>query len=69
MSGPVPLVSPYAFMAHIVTDLSLLLLLFSLCNFMGHGAFGSDSILFHASLYLYGTEIEKVRIHNKDDLS
>ena len=36
---------------------------------MVHGAFGSDSILFHASLYLYGTKFEKIRIHNRDDLS
>jgi hypothetical protein len=65
MSGAIPLVSPYAFMTYTVTGLSLLLLLFSLCSFMGHGAFGSDSILFH----FYGTKTEKVRVHNKDDLS
>ena len=69
MRGAIPLVSPYAFMADTVTDLSLLLLLFSLCSFMGRRAFGSDPILFHATWYLYGTKTEKVRVHNKDDLS
>jgi uncharacterized membrane protein len=69
MRGAIPLVSPYAFMAYTVTDLSILLLLFSLCSFMGNGAFGSDSVLFQATVYLYGTKIEKVRICNKDDLS
>ena len=68
MRGAIPFVSPYAFMADTVADLSLLLL-FCLSSFMGHGAFGCVSILFHATVYLYGTKIEKVRIHNKVDLS
>ena len=69
MRGAIPFVSPYAFMADTVADLSLLLLLFCLSSFMGHGAFGCVSILFHATVYLYGTKIEKVRIHNKDESS
>jgi hypothetical protein len=69
MRGTIPPVSPYAFMADTVTDLSLLLLLFSLRSFMGHGVYGSESILFRTTVYLYGTKIEKVLIQNKDDLS
>jgi hypothetical protein len=34
---------------------------------MGHGANGSDLILFHVTAY--GKKIEQVRMHNTDDLS
>lgn len=68
MRGAVPLVSPYAFKAYTVIDLSLLLLVFSLCTFMGRGAFGSDSVLFCVTVYLFGTKIALVLIHKKYDL-